>query len=103
MYVGSGLLLRNPPSPSVPPLLEKEGEVGRQHLVPRVAVLQLRQISTVICHRPTVPNDRSAGQGRRSRCLLFKQWGAWGAEGQRRSKKANGRPYAGQVWDAMPG
>ena len=35
--------------------------------------------------------------------FFFKQWGAWGVDGQRRSKKANGRQYAGQVWDAMPG
>jgi protein gp37 len=35
--------------------------------------------------------------------FFFKQWGAWGADGERRSKSANGRLYAGQVWDAMPG
>ena len=34
--------------------------------------------------------------------FFFKQWGAWGADGERRSKSANGRLYAGQVWDAMP-
>lgn len=34
--------------------------------------------------------------------FFFKQWGAWGADGQRRSKKANGRAFAGQVWDEMP-
>jgi len=34
--------------------------------------------------------------------FFFKQWGAWGMDGQKRSKKANGRLYAGQVWDAMP-
>ncbi|BBA35083.1 Gp37Gp68 family protein [Methylocaldum marinum] len=34
--------------------------------------------------------------------FFFKQWGAWGADGQRRSKKANGRSLGGQVWDAMP-
>ena len=34
--------------------------------------------------------------------FFFKQWGAWSAEGQKRSKKANGRTYAGEVWDAMP-
>jgi protein gp37 len=34
--------------------------------------------------------------------FFFKQWGAWSADGQKRSKKANGRIYAGEVWDAMP-
>jgi protein gp37 len=34
--------------------------------------------------------------------FFFKQWGAWGVDGEKRSKKANGRSYAGQVWDAMP-
>ncbi len=34
--------------------------------------------------------------------FFFKQWGAWGVDGQKRSKKENGRTYAGQVWDAMP-
>ena len=34
--------------------------------------------------------------------FFFKQWGAWGADGQKRSKSANGREYRGQVWDAMP-
>jgi protein gp37 len=32
----------------------------------------------------------------------FKQWGAWGADGQRRSKKANGRSFAGRIWDELP-
>jgi protein gp37 len=41
-------------------------------------------------------------------CLLyetsffFKQWGTWGEDNKRRSKKANGRMYRGQTWDAMP-
>lgn len=34
--------------------------------------------------------------------FFFKQWGTWGADGQKRSKKENGRRYHGQVWDAMP-
>ena len=34
--------------------------------------------------------------------FFFKQWGAWGADGQRRSKKANGRNLGGRVWDDMP-
>lgn len=34
--------------------------------------------------------------------FFFKQWGAWGADGKKRSKKANGRTLAGRVWDATP-
>lgn len=34
--------------------------------------------------------------------FFFKQWGAWGRDGAKRSKKANGRDYQGQTWDAMP-
>ncbi|MBI2311602.1 MAG: phage Gp37/Gp68 family protein [Betaproteobacteria bacterium] len=34
--------------------------------------------------------------------FFFKQWGTWGADGEKRSKKANGRRYRGRVWDAMP-
>lgn len=34
--------------------------------------------------------------------FFFKQWGAWGADGQKRSKKANGRELNGQLWDEMP-
>ena len=34
--------------------------------------------------------------------FFFKQWGAWGADGQKRSKKANGRKYQSRVWDTMP-
>ncbi|MCL4687117.1 MAG: DUF5131 family protein [Burkholderiales bacterium] len=34
--------------------------------------------------------------------FFFKQWGAWGSDGVKRTKKANGRVFGGQVWDAMP-
>jgi len=34
--------------------------------------------------------------------FFFKQWGGWGADGRRRSKKANGRLLAGRTWDDMP-
>lgn len=34
--------------------------------------------------------------------FFFKQWGTWGPDGHKRSKKSNGRTYKGQVWDAMP-
>lgn len=34
--------------------------------------------------------------------FFFKQWGGWGADGQRRSKGANGRVLNGRTWDDMP-
>jgi protein gp37 len=34
--------------------------------------------------------------------FLFKQWGAWGPDGVRRDKKANGRWLAGRLWDERP-
>lgn len=34
--------------------------------------------------------------------FFFKQWGAWGKDNKKRSKKANGREYRGQVWNEMP-
>ncbi len=43
-----------------------------------------------------------------SQCLdydtafFFKQWGTWGKDNKRRSKKANGREYKGRTWDQMP-
>lgn len=43
-----------------------------------------------------------------NQCLLFdtafffKQWGTWGKDNKKRSKKANGREYRGQLWDEMP-
>lgn len=34
--------------------------------------------------------------------FLFKPWGAWGPDGVRRDKKANGRRLAGRLWDERP-
>jgi protein gp37 len=34
--------------------------------------------------------------------FFFKQWGTWGKDNKRRSKKANGREYRGRTWDDMP-
>ena len=34
--------------------------------------------------------------------FFFKQWGAWGRDNKKRSKKANGREYRGRTWNEMP-
>ncbi len=39
---------------------------------------------------------------KRKVAFFFKQWGGWGADGTKRSKKENGRIFAGKTWDQMP-
>ena len=34
--------------------------------------------------------------------FFFKQWGAFGADGVRRSKKSNGRELDGEIWNELP-
>lgn len=34
--------------------------------------------------------------------FFFKQWGNWGSDGVRRSKKKNGRQLSGRNWDMIP-
>ena len=34
--------------------------------------------------------------------FFFKQWGTWGKDNKKRSKKLNGRDYRGQTWNEMP-
>ena len=34
--------------------------------------------------------------------FFFKQWGNWGSDGKKRSKKLNGRLLDGRIWDAYP-
>jgi protein gp37 len=85
---------------SVEPLLE---DVGK---------LDLAGIHWVIVGGESGPHARPMraewAENVRRQCLeadvafFFKQWGAWGADGQKRSKKANGRELSGQSWDEMP-
>lgn len=39
---------------------------------------------------------------RQNVAFFFKQWGGWGADGQKRAKKQNGRLLQGKTWDAVP-
>lgn len=34
--------------------------------------------------------------------FFFKQWGGWGVDGKKRTKKINGRFLNGRTWDAVP-
>ena len=85
---------------SIEPLLEELGK------------LSLDGIDWVIVGGESGPKARPMDEkwvdGIHSQCkrqrvpFFFKQWGAWGPDGVRRSKKANGRAYKGKVWDMMP-
>lgn len=85
---------------SVEPLLEDLG------------VIDLEGIHWVIVGGESGPKARAMHKewvdGVKRQCdqaevaFFFKQWGTWGVDGQRRSKKANGRKYSGRVWDTMP-
>jgi protein gp37 len=55
--------------------------------------------------RPMRPEwaERIRLQAEKAGCeFFFKQWGAWGADGRKRNKRANGRSLNGRVWDGMP-
>ena len=85
---------------SVEPLLEDIGEID------------LSGIHWVIVGGESGPNARPMKlewlEGVRRQCdragvaFFFKQWGGWGLDGQRRSKKSNGRQLHGRTWDDMP-
>lgn len=85
---------------SVEPLLEDVG------------ILDLTDIHWVIVGGESGPKARpmkqewadSVRQQCEEQCVafFFKQWGGWGADGQRRAKSANGRELNGRTWDEMP-
>lgn len=85
---------------SVEPLLE---DLGR---------LNLKNIDWVIVGGESGPKARPMNekwvQRVKAQCekqgvkFFFKQWGTWGRDGVRRSKKANGRLLDGRTWDDMP-
>lgn len=85
---------------SVEPLLEDLGEVD------------FSGVHWVIVGGESGPNAREMkpewAENVRLQCeeqqvaFFFKQWGGWGADGKKRSKKANGRLLNGKTWDDMP-
>ena len=85
---------------SCEPLLEDLGE------------LNLQDISWVIVGGESGakarPMEASWANNIRTQCeeqkvnFFFKQWGTWGADGKRRSKKANGRLLNGKIWEEYP-
>ncbi len=85
---------------SIEPLLEDIGE------------LDLTGIHLVIVGGESGKNARPMKpewvESIHSQCLeqgvafFFKQWGAWGPDGVKRNKKANGRLLNGKTWSEMP-
>ncbi len=85
---------------SVEPLLENLGAIN------------LEGIDWVIVGGESGPKARPMelewATSVRDQCLdqkipfYFKQWGTWGVDGVRRSKKKNGRLLEGRKWDQMP-
>jgi len=85
---------------SVEPLLEDLGDID------------LTDISWVIVGGESGPKARPMRQewalGVLEQCqtadvpFFFKQWGTFGPDGVRRSKKANGRMLAGRLWEQYP-
>lgn len=85
---------------SIEPLLQDVGE------------LDLRSIHWVIVGGESGPRARPMKpewvRSVKRQCeearvaFFFKQWGAWGADGRRRSKAANGREFEGRTWNSYP-
>lgn len=85
---------------SIEPLLEDLGNID------------LRGVHWVICGGESGhgarPMQRAWAMSLQQQCeaaavpFFFKQWGAWGPDGLRRSKRANGRLLLGRTWDQFP-
>ncbi len=81
-------------------------------LLEDIGALDLKYIHWVIVGGESGPKARPMKQewadSVRRQCakqkvaFFFKQWGGWGADGQKRAKSANGRELNGRTWDEMP-
>ncbi len=81
-------------------------------LLEDVGALDLSSIHWVIVGGESGPKARPMKQewadsvrlqcAKQQVAFFFKQWGGWGADGQRRAKSANGRELNGRTWDEMP-
>lgn len=86
--------------------------ISFEPLIGRVGRLDLSGVHWAIVGGESGPNARSIKEcwidEIYNQCLhyqtafFFKQWGAWGKDNKKRSKKANGRVYRGRTWDEMP-
>jgi len=86
--------------------------VSFEPLIGPVGVIDLSDVDWAIVGGESGPRARPIREGWiddiHDRCrdhgtaFFFKQWGAWGQDTRRRSKKRNGRIYRGRTWDEMP-
>ena len=85
---------------SVEPLLEDLGRVNLSDIhwviVGGESGPQAREM------KPEWATNMQAQCEEQSVAFFFKQWGGWGADGKKRSKKANGRQLKGKVYNGMP-
>lgn len=101
--------------PRIAPLSKIEASVRFLSVEPLIADpgrLPLRGIHWVIVGgesgRGARPMNADWVRKVRDQCLgagipfFFKQWGAWGPDGIKRSKKANGRSIDGRQWSQLP-
>lgn len=81
-------------------------------LLEDIGALDLKSIQWVIVGGESGPKARPMKQewadsvrlqcAKQKVAFFFKQWGGWGADGQKRAKSANGRELNGRTWDEMP-
>lgn len=86
--------------------------ISMEPLIENVGVVNLKGIHWVIVGGESGPKARpmmlqwaesiKAQCEKNSVAFFFKQWGGWSADGQKGSKKHNGRILHGQTWDQMP-
>ena len=86
--------------------------ISFEPLIGSVGAVNLTDIQWAIVGGESGPNARPIFEewideiyhqcGRYGTAFFFKQWGAWGKDNKKRSKKANGREYRGRTWDEMP-
>jgi len=86
--------------------------VSFEPLIGSVAGLNLKGIDWAIVGGESGPGARPVNEiwideiyeacKKTRTAFFFKQWGAWGKDNKRRSKKQNGRTYKGKTWDEMP-
>jgi len=101
--------------PRIAPLMQIRAAIRFLSVEPLIddpGILPLRGINWVIVGGESGNGARRLhidwARSVRDQCLanrvpfFFKQWGAWGPDGVRRSKKANGRLLDGRTWGDFP-
>jgi protein gp37 len=115
VWLGVSVENRKHGVPRIAPLVKINSDIRFLSVEPLIADpghLPLRGIHWVIVGgesgRGARPIDPEWVRKVRDQCnkervpFFFKQWGAWGPDGIRRSKKANGRMIDGKIWSQLP-